>query len=111
MEEASDNDKNDQIKDIDKIAEAAGVDNSENNEPGENETSNEDENGEDKEVEKEIKDKPSDDIKVNCHICTFNAYLKYIVYVPHTQQGDILSISTYAKFWTPPPLFKKIKTI
>merc|ERR1712013_835087 len=51
------------IKDIDKIAEAAGVDNSENNEPGENETSNEDENGEDKEVEKEIKDKPSDDIK------------------------------------------------
>ena len=64
MAETSDNDGNDQINDIDKNATEAGVDNSDNDGPVENEITTQNENEEDKEEEKEIKDKPSDDIKV-----------------------------------------------
>ena len=60
MAETSDNDKNDQINDIDKTATEAGVDNSDKDEPGENDKTGIDENQD----EKSIKEKPSDDIKV-----------------------------------------------
>jgi len=64
MAETSDNDGNDQINDIDKNATEAGVDNSDNDGPVENEITTENENEEDVEEENEIKEKPSADIKV-----------------------------------------------
>ena len=79
MAETSDNNGNDQINDIDKNANEAGVDNSDNDElvkndttsENENEAENEAENEDSKEDEKEIKETPSNDIKVEfCHIYT-----------------------------------------
>ena len=77
MAETSDNGRNDQINDIDKNANEAGVDNSDNDElvkndtTSENENDKEAENEDNKEDEKEIKENPSDDIKVKfCPIYT-----------------------------------------
>ena len=72
--DTSDNDKNDQINDIDKNATEAGVDTSDKDEPGENDktSNNEDEAiNKENEDEKSIKEKPSDDIKVPYSIIYF----------------------------------------